>query len=108
MQTITIYKNDVLPALEIELRDQDGTALDLGLLDHISLYMSPEDDPTNLIINGAEFVYTEPTKGKARYLWTAPDTEAAGTYLAEVVVVYSDNKQQTAGQFKVTVIPSLH
>jgi len=110
MQTITMYQGDLLPNLEVELADRQNIPLDLTGVASVKLYMGLDaGDPTQNKISGAELTVTDAATGKAVYEWQPGDTDTPGEYEAEIVVYFGvANKPQTAGQFKIRVIDSLH
>jgi hypothetical protein len=110
MQTITMYQGDLLPKLEVELSDRNNIPLNLTGISAIKLFMGLDpDDPAQNKIDGAELIVTDATAGKATYEWQVGDTDTPGEYAAEIVVYFgAANKPQTAGQFTIRVIDSLH
>jgi len=109
MQTITMYQGDLLPLLEIELTDRQNTPLNLTTAVEVKLYMGLDPAiPADNKINGALCEVTDAENGKAVYEWQLGDTAEPGDYFAEIVVIFGENKPQTAGQFTVRVLDSLH
>jgi len=110
MQTITMYQGDLLPNLEVELADRSNIPLNLTGAASIKLFMGLDaGDPTQNKIDGALLTVTDAATGKAVYEWQAGDTDTPGEYSAEIVVYFGQaNKPQTAGQFTIRIIDSLH
>ncbi len=107
LQTVTVYQKDQLPKLEVRLYDQKGIVLDPGLLSSVRLYLAPFDGGAN-IINGAALTLIDKANCLWAYTWTVEDTSTPGEYRGEVVVTYATTQVETAGQFKLVVLPSLH
>lgn len=105
MQTVVMYKNDLLPKLMVQMWDATGAFLDLTNVSSVSINVGT--DATNLIVTDKLLTIANPKQGICYYYWQAGDTAVPGQYIAEVVVNYS-GKKQTAVVFNLIIQDSLH
>lgn len=99
--TITIKQNDTVPALEAQLVNADGTAIDLTLCS-VWLHMGNK-------INAVSEI-TDAIKGWVKYAWQTGDTDTVGLYKAEFEIKYPDGAIQTVpndGYFLIQIVNEL-
>ena len=73
----TIAAGDTLPALEVQLVDEDGTNPDItGLTVTFGMYDTPGG--TSVSLSGSVDITADPTHGKAQFNWASDDTSGAG------------------------------
>ena len=96
--TFTIKQGDTGPALEVTLRDSDGTALDISGNLGVQFQMKPAEyvgnDAVGLTVDASATV-VDATNGIVKYVWGASDTTEVGDYSAEFVVTASDATVRT-------------
>lgn len=105
MQTVVMYKNDLLPKLMVQMWDATGAFLDLTNV--LSVTINIGTDATNLIVTDKPLTIANAVQGICYYYWQSGDTAVPGQYLAEVVVNYA-GKKQTAVVFNLIIQDSLH
>lgn len=103
-ETAILYQGDLLPKLDIELFDHQGSVLNLTAADQVLFYMG-EDDAA-LLINGVACTIVDAAKGLCEFEWRPGDTDQAGDFHGEVVVFFG-GKPISAGQFEVKILDSL-
>ncbi len=106
-------QGDTAPPLIIGLEYADGTqvlAASLATAESIMLYM--QDVDTDAVVSGSMVHVTSdadyPEDNAVRYDWTAGDTDTAGLYTAEIVVVFADSKEMSFpndGRFLIEIHP---
>lgn len=89
--TFRIKEGDREPPLTATLVDAQGDPLDLSAASGVQFLMRPTGVPTALVSAAATILGT----GAVRYLWSATDTGAAGTFEGEFEVLYANGKKQT-------------
>lgn len=89
----TIKRHDRLPAIAIQAKYRDGTAVDLTGATTPKFYMRSTGaaDSTTPDVDGIAEI-TDAANGKLRYLWGDGDTDVAGSYLAEFEVTLSGRR----------------
>lgn len=86
-----IKKNDTSPQLEAVLSNAAGTPIDLNGAS-VRFHMRRAGGP--ILIDAAATIVTAGA-GLVRYVWTAGDTDTAGSYQAEFEVTYADSSIET-------------
>lgn len=84
---------DTSPAIEWQLTDDEGAAIDLTNVPSVSfVMMAPgEDTPT---VDAAAQIATA-VDGIVRYEWGAADTDTPGSYDAEFEITHPDGSYET-------------
>jgi len=103
-QTIVLYKNDLLPKLQVQLWDSTGAYVDLTNVDSVKLVVG--ESAADLIIDNKLLVITNAKQGLCHYFWELGDTATPGEYTAEVYLTYA-GKVQTAVVFTLIILDSL-
>ena len=108
---VRLKKGDVLPVLQMTLRDSDGAALDLTAVTAVTFRMRARGDGSagELKVNSAGSVVAPATGGVVEYAWQAADVNTVGVYDAEWALTYPGGGQTvpTAGYTTVIVEQSL-
>lgn len=87
-----IKTNDTSPKLGVTLKDADGNVVSVAggsARFHMKAYGA-----TTLKIDAAATI-TDATNGKVEYVWSASDTDVAGTYYGEFEITYGDASVET-------------
>ena len=98
MADFSIKRNDLLPALEVVLRDADGDPVDLTSATGCVFHMRDEADEVLKITGGTCNINADPTTGKVTYVWgtkALTDTDTAGVYYGEFEVTWTGGKLQS-------------
>lgn len=95
MADFTIKRNDLLPALEVVLRDADGNPVDLTNATSCVFHMRNTDDKTMKVTDGPCQFDSDRTTGKVTYAWSGTDTDTAASFVGEFQVTWSGGKIQT-------------
>jgi len=98
---ITLLEGDTLPDLVFLLLDGDGGVYDLAGATVTFRLRQREADAGTYIVEGACTVLQS---GAARYRLQDGDTDTAGEYYAEVVMVFADGLQYTSEMFVVRIL----
>lgn len=78
-----INQGDLLPALAIQITDED-TGLPLDLTTYTGkFYMAPVNAKDTPKINGVAVNITNATEGEAEYRWSGTDTDTPGSFYFE-------------------------
>lgn len=102
----TLKENDTKPVLSVILQYADGTAV---VLTGASVYFVMRDRQGIVKMVGTATVITA-ASGEVQYQWQVGDTDTAGLYEAEFMVVYSDGAVETVpsdGYLSIRVLPQL-
>lgn len=91
MMTFRIKQNDTSPELEAALSDATGTAINLNGAS-VRFHMRRAGGP--VVVDAAATIVTA-AAGLVRYVWTAGNTNTAGSYQAEFEVTYGDGSIET-------------
>jgi len=88
--TLKQKKGSTLPALEMQLVETDGTAVDLTTATGVVFRMgitpgSPKVDAAAVVVTASE--------GRVKYEWDAADVDTVGEYNGEWVITYADGVQ---------------
>lgn len=83
-------KGSTLPALEMQLVETDGTAVDLTNATGVVFRMGIT--PGSPKVSAAAVVVTA-SEGRVKYEWVSGDVDTAGTYNGEWVVTFADGVQ---------------
>lgn len=104
--TFNIKRGDRLPVLEATLLDGDGKPLNLSTASSVTLRLRERGSTTNASIVGT-CVVAGSSRGEVEYRWASGETDAVGTFAAELVVTWSDGRTQTVpSRGRLTVIIS--
>lgn len=107
IRSLSYKVNDRSPSLQVSLRYEDGTFVDLTGAS-VNFVMTPQGQQTPLINNPC--VVVDVPSSQVRYDWRIGDTSTLGTFQAEFQVVYPGGKQQTVPShdyFYITIEPRL-
>lgn len=89
-----IKQNDTSPALEGILRDGFGAPIDItGATVVLNMRLQPGGAVK--VSGGTMGAVGSAVNGRAKYSWTASDTDTAGIYEAEVQITFSNGKVRT-------------
>lgn len=100
----SIKQNDRRPLFVVVLKDDFGepTEAVVDLTDALShsgttaVFNMRQSGGTAIAVNRGSAVITAPgTAGEVTYAWQAADTSTAGTYEAEIEILWSDGKAET-------------
>lgn len=96
MADFTIKRNDTSPSISYSLGDAAGDAVNLTGASVVFKMAKARGSglPGELAVDSAAVIVTA-SEGDVRYDWDAADTEAAGDYVAEFEVTYSDGEVET-------------
>lgn len=103
--TVVMYKKDLLPTLEVDLKDANDDCLDLTTVQSVTFAMG--ESSSNLIINHKPCEIVDAVHGLVRYNWEAGDTDIVGEFLGEIVVTFQNGKPESGGLFTVSIQDSL-
>lgn len=103
--TVTMYKKDLLPTLEVSLKDANDVCLDLSTVQSVTFSMG--ESAANLIINRKVCEIVDAEHGEVRYSWESGDTDLVGEFLGEIVVTFQNGKPESGGLFNVNIQDSL-
>jgi len=95
--TFYIKQGDTSPAIEYQLQDGDGNAIDLTGYNDVEFHFKKAGNSqvkVNDNTNGNVTV-TDAANGKVKYDWQSGDTDEAGDHIAEWEVEYSDGTEET-------------
>lgn len=98
MADFNIKRGDTSPAIESELQDTDGNAVNLT---GATVRFLMKERGGDLTVDGEADLAADPTTGVVSYSWVAAvgetpgDTDVAGEYDAEWEVTFSDGTVQT-------------
>jgi len=104
--TFTIKQSDTSPSIQAALQDSNLTAINLTGAT-VNFHMKLLGGTTML---NEEMIIVEPLTGLVRYDWQDGDTSIAGTYYAEIEVIYSDLSVETfpnTGNLAIVITPEL-
>ena len=104
--TFTIKQSDTSPSIQAALQDSNLTAINLTGAT-VNFRMKLLGGTTML---NEEMTVVEPLTGLVRYDWQDGDTSIAGTYYAEIEVIYSDLSVETfpnTGNLAIVITPEL-
>lgn len=108
MNQFEIKAGDTLPALETVLLDGDGVPFDLTSASGVRLNMVLESHPRTVVLTAAVCTFAADTTGAVGYDWQVGDTDVAGTYNIEWVVLFASGDETTVpskGFDKVLISP---
>lgn len=88
-----IKQNDTRPNLEAQLKQANGTPINLTTANDVRFHMKVRNDTT--VKTNALCTIANATFGNVQYAFTNTDTNTAGHYYGEFVINYSDGKVQT-------------
>lgn len=87
-----IKQNDTSPALKVELKASDGTAINLtGATVHFHM----RDAETQVVKVDRAASVTQASQGHVQYNWQTGDTATVGAYEYEFQATYSDGTIET-------------
>lgn len=95
--SFSIKRNDTSPAIEYQLQDADGNAVDITGYTDVRYLMTPSGSDTLTVDDdtAGNVSVTDASAGKVKYEWQAADTDTPGYYEAEWEVEYSDGTKET-------------
>jgi len=83
METFKIKKNDTIPAIEVTLETNNGSAVDIS---NSFIYFNMSNLTDHSIYRSGLAVITGSTTGQCKYNWNVLDTGSVGTYWGEFEV----------------------
>lgn len=90
--TFYIKRNDTSPAIEAQLQDDTGAAINItGATVRFHMQSAASGE---VVVNEVASIVT-PLTGVVRYDWAAEDTATAGQFAVEWQVTYSDGSIET-------------
>lgn len=92
MSNFDIKQNDTLPLLIANLKNSDGTAINLTSTTVLFKLININNDA--LIINTAATI-TSASLGTVEYTWTANDTSVVGEFKGEFEITFSGGEVQS-------------
>lgn len=95
MVEFNIKRHDTRPYLAVQIKSDNGSAVDLTMGSHIYFNLATNDNTFTPVLSGACYV-TGSTTGECEYRWAASDTNRSGIYLGEFEVTYQDGTVMTA------------
>ena len=114
MATTTIYikRHDLRPALDMQLKDGDGNALDVSIDTATAVNFIMKESEAGTIKVEAACTLLEPDDaeqlngydGKVRYQWVEGDTDTAAVYLGEFEITYTNGQKLTVPTVDVVAI----
>lgn len=104
-----IKKNDTSPAIEQQLQDENGDAVNISGFNKIRFLASHIGDDTPKVDDDdtGNVSVIDASTGKVRYNWKPSDTDRSGTMRAEWEVTYSDGSKETFPNTGYTIIKIL-
>ena len=91
-----IKRHDRRPFFVVVLTDEDGT---VDLTTAATAYFNMGTSTAGVLggpkITRGTANISNPATGEVTYQWGTADTDTAGSYLAEVAIVWNDSKQET-------------
>lgn len=85
---------DLEPPMAVSLTELGGSPIDLTAAASVTAYIRRHGaDPADTIERAA--VITDRVGGRIEVVWEAGDTDQPGTYAAEFVIAWPDDRQQT-------------
>lgn len=91
---LKLKRGDLFPTLDATLTDRDGTPFPIPLGATVALRMRDAAGGA-MVIDNAPVTIIDAAAGKVSYAWVSGDTNTAGTYFGEFVVVFSGGGTQT-------------
>lgn len=85
MAIVMMARGDRLPVLELQLRNENGVAVNLTGAGSVVFTMTHER--TRRVVTGVADI-VDADEGRVRYEWAAGDTDVGGYYIAKVVVTF--------------------
>jgi hypothetical protein len=112
MTDFTLKRNDTSPAIEFQLQDDDGNAIDISGFNEVEFFFRQRRDSTTKVDDdtGGNVSVPDAANGIVKYEWMATDTETAGIFEAEFEVEYSDGAVETfpnTGYIKVQIVKDI-
>ncbi len=114
MATTTIYlkRHDLRPALDMQLKDGAGVALDVSTDTATSVLFIMKDSTTGAVkveaactlLDADDVEQSAGYDGKVRYQWLSGDTDTAAVYLGEFEITYTDGQKLTVPTVDVLAI----
>lgn len=86
-----IRENDTREAIEAQLQDATGSAIDLSSISELRFQMERRG---NTVVDSVATV-VDGANGKVKYDWADGDTDTAGTYQAEFRITFQDDSVLT-------------
>lgn len=96
--TFFIKQGDTSPAIEHQLQDDDGNAVDIRGFQEIEFHFKKADEAeikVNEDTSSGDVEATEAAEGKVKYSWSDGDTDEVGDHEAEWEVTFSDGTVET-------------
>ena len=110
-EIISVYQNDLLPELEVDVVDYDPltgveTVVDLSAVGTVLYFKARPVDGGAIKIDG-QLTAVDAPNGKFKYEWLVGDTDTVGEFLAEVSIEYPSTKVRTVLQFELHVLEEI-
>ncbi len=93
MASFFLKQDDTAPVLQYTVLDEDKVAIDLTG-STVTFYMQDENGIE--VISGAVVTITDASNGVVEYSWIAADSDVAGIFFAEFVIVFSGGTIRTS------------
>lgn len=93
MTDFSIKRGDTEPAIQAQLQDDQGDAVDLTNADSVAFHMEGDRETTPKVNASASI--DDAANGEVSYSWDSTDTDETGTYEAEFQVTWSDGGTET-------------
>lgn len=107
MDTFEIKRNDLVPELNVALKDKEGAVVNLTGAS-VQFHMRAAGAST-LKVDAAATLVTA-ASGTCKYTWVAANTDTAGDFEGEFEVTYSGGNIETFptdGYIRIRVLPDL-
>ena len=93
MASFFLKQDDTAPVLQYTVLDENSVAIDLTGVT-VTFYM--QDKNGIEVISGAAVTITDGSNGVVEYSWVAADSDVAGIFSAEFVIVFSGGTIRTS------------
>lgn len=98
-RTMRMKKHDTLPAVKIAVVERDannpGQTTPVDLTGCSAKFIMVTDDTARTVKVNAAATITDAVNGKIQYLWTSPNTDTSGDYLAEFEITFGGGGKLT-------------
>lgn len=95
--TFYIKQGDTSPAIEYQLQNAKGHAIDLTGFNDVEFHFRKEGVDSVKVNDDTDgnVTVTDPANGKVKYEWREGDTDEDGDHIAEWEVEYGDGTEET-------------